>query len=174
MDIAEEAIQDKSQDTELNGPNLSTTKECSSFETEQLKALAMMKDNLPDYIVESFIEAGFDTLDVIAEIDTENTNSTLVEIEQFITREFKEDVRFQCGISVTGHFKFLPGHRRQVNNFIKKVKEEVANKKMKIKFRTKSKKASISTEIRGFATSLKKQKLDFFKCKLHVRISQSY
>ena len=46
MDIREEAIQDKSQDTELNGPNLSTTKECSSFETEQLKALAMMKDNL--------------------------------------------------------------------------------------------------------------------------------
>ena len=120
----------------------------------------MMKDNLPDYIVESFIEAGFDILDVIAEIDTENTNSTLEEIEQFITREFKEDVRFQRGISVTGHFKFLPGHRIQVNNFIKKVKEEVANKKMKIKFRTKSKRASISTEIQGFATSLKKQKLD--------------
>ena len=131
MDIAEEAIQDKSQDTELNGPNLSTMKECSSFKTEQLKALAMMKDNLPGYIVESFIEAGFDTLDVTAEIDTENTISTLEEIEQFITREFKENVRFQLGISVTGYFKFLPGHRRQVNNFIK---EEVANKKMKIKF----------------------------------------
>lgn len=81
MDIREEAIQDKSQDTEFNGPNLSTTKECSSFETEQLKALAMMKDNLPDCIVESFIEAGFDTLDVIAEIDTENTNSTLEEMK---------------------------------------------------------------------------------------------
>ena len=42
MDIPEEAIQDKSQDTELNGPNLTTTKECSSFETKKLKALAMM------------------------------------------------------------------------------------------------------------------------------------
>ena len=119
-----------SQDTELNDPNLSTLKECSSFETEQLKALAMMKDNLPDYIVESFIEAGFDTLDVIAEIDTENTNFTLEEIEQFITREFMQDVRFQHSVSVTGHFKFLPGHQRQVNNFIKKVKEEVANNTM--------------------------------------------
>ena len=132
MDIPEEAIQDKSQDTELNGPNLSTSKECSSFETEQLKALAMMKDILPDYIVESFIEAGFDILDVIAEIDTENTNFTLEEIEQFITREFMQDACFQRGVSVTvtGHFKFLPGHRRQVNNFIKKVKEEVANHTM--------------------------------------------
>ena len=73
MDIPEEVIQDKSQDTELNAPNLSTTKECSSFETEQLKALAMMKDILPDYNDESFIEAGFVTLNVIAEIDTENT-----------------------------------------------------------------------------------------------------
>ena len=42
MDIPEEAIQDKSQDTELNGPNLTTTKECSSFETKKLKVLAMM------------------------------------------------------------------------------------------------------------------------------------
>ena len=58
-----------------------------------------------------------------------------------------QDVRFQRGISVTGHFKYLPGHRRQVNNFIKKVKEEVANKKMKIKFQKKSKRASINTEI---------------------------
>ena len=89
----------QSQDTELNGPNLSTTKECSSLETEQLKALAMMKDNLPDYIVESFIEAGFDTLDVIAEIDTENTNSTLEEIEQFITREF---IMVHCLVNLFG------------------------------------------------------------------------
>ena len=97
MDIAEEAIQDKSQDTELNGPNLLTTKECSSFKTDQLKALAMMKDSLPDYIVESFIKAGFDThvvVNVIVEIDTENTNSTLEETEQFITWEFMQDVRF--------------------------------------------------------------------------------
>ena len=42
----------------------------------------MMKDILPDYNVESFIEADFVTLDVIAEIDTENTNFTLEEIEQ--------------------------------------------------------------------------------------------
>ena len=40
------------------------------------------------------------------------------------------DVRFQHGVSVTGHSKFLPGHQRQVNNFIKKVKEEVANNTM--------------------------------------------
>ena len=41
-----------------------------------------------------------------------------------------QDVCFQRGVSVTGHFKFLPGHRRQVNNLIKKVKEEVANNTM--------------------------------------------
>ena len=124
MNISEKANQDNPQTTD---PTLSSNNEShSGFQSEQLKALAMMKDNLPEYIVDSFTEAGFDTLDVISQIDT----SSVEEIEQFITREFV-DVRFKRGFGVNGQFKFLPGHRRQINNFITKVKGEVTSKKLK-------------------------------------------
>ena len=156
MSIPEKNIQDELQAAD---PTLLTENEShSSFQTEQLKALAVMRDNLPEYIVESFVEAGFDTLDVISQIDT-NPNSTLEEIQQFITREFMEDVRFKRGFGVTGQFKFLPGHQLQVNNFITKVKEETANSK-KLKLRTKSKRTSTNTEILSNATSLKRKKID--------------
>ena len=65
MIIPEKSIQDESQ---ASDPTLLTVNESnSSFQTEQLKALAVMKDNLPEYIVESFVEAGFDTLDIISD-----------------------------------------------------------------------------------------------------------
>ena len=153
MNIPEKSIQDKSQATD---PTLLTENEShSSFQTEQLKALAVMKDNLPEYIVDSFVEAGFDTLDIISQIDT-NSNSTLEEIQQFITREFMEDVRFK---QVTGQFKFLPGHQLQVNNFITKVKEEAKSKKL-VKLCTKSKRSSTNTEILNIAASSKRKKID--------------
>ena len=87
-----------------------------------------MKEKLPKYVVDSFIAAGFDTLKVISEIDT-STDNDLLEIEQFITVECKEDTRFKPGFSITGHFKFLPGHRRRVNSFINGLKQEAVKNK---------------------------------------------
>ena len=53
------------------------------------------------------------------------------EIDQFITDEHKEDDRFKSGFSVSGHFKFLCGHRRRIVNFINGLKQEVARNKLK-------------------------------------------
>ena len=154
MNVPEENIQGKAQAT---NPMLSTNTESnSSLQSDQLKALAVMKDNLPEYVVESFIEAGFDTLGVISQIDT----PTLEEIEQFITREFVEDVRFKCGFGVTGQFKFLPGHRRQINIFITKVKEEAISKKMKWHAQSQRASTKAPAEIQSCNARLKRRKVD--------------
>ena len=88
--------------------------EASERVSEEDKALMAMKEKLPKYVVDSFIAAGFDNLKVISEIDT-STDNDLLEIEQFITVECKEDTRFKPGFGITGHFKFLPGHRRRIS-----------------------------------------------------------
>ena len=89
-----------------------------------------MKEKLPGYVVDSFIATGFDTLKVISEIDTSMDND-LLEIEQFITVECKGNSCFKPGFGVTGHFKFLPGHRRRIVNFINSLKQKAAKNKLK-------------------------------------------
>ena len=64
----EKANQDKPQATDST-PS-SNNESHSRFQSEQFRALAMMKDNSPEYIVDSFTEAGFDILDVISQTDT--------------------------------------------------------------------------------------------------------
>ena len=78
-------------------------------ETDEGRALLLMREKLPSYVVDSFIAAGFDTLEVISEIDI--SNNGLDEIEQYITTECKENDRFKQGFGVIGNFKLLPGHR---------------------------------------------------------------
>ena len=85
--------------------------------SEEAKAVMAMKETLPKYVMDSFIAAGFDTLEVISEIDT-TSEYGLQEIEQFITDEHKEDDRFKSGINVSGHFRFLPGHRRRTEYYL--------------------------------------------------------
>ena len=154
MNASEKTNKDNSQTTD-HDPILSSNNEShGSFQSEQFKALALMKDNLPEYVIESFVEAGFDTLDVISQIDT----TGIEEIEQFITREFVDDVRFKQGFRVTG--EFLPGHRRQINNFIVKVNEEINSYSKKLKFRQKSKRTSTTTEAQSSATNSKRKKID--------------
>ena len=63
-------------------------------QSEEDKALMEMQEKLPKYVVDSFVAVGFDTLEVISEIDTKSSNG-LDEIEQFVTTECKQDDRFQ-------------------------------------------------------------------------------
>lgn len=88
-----------------------------NHQSEEDKALKAMQEKLTKYVVDSFVAAGFDTLEVISEIDTKSSND-LDEIEQFVTTECEQDDRLQQGFSVSGSFKFLPGHRRRILNFI--------------------------------------------------------
>ena len=104
--------------------------EASERVSEEDKALMAMKEKLPKYVVDSFIAAGLDTLKVISEIDT-STDNDLLEIEEFITVECKEDTRFKPGFGITGHFKLLPGHRRRITSFINGLKQEAVKNKLK-------------------------------------------
>jgi len=118
---------------DLDSNNLSNAQNdaCQSQKaSEEAEAVMAMKEKLPKYVMDSFIAAGFDTLKVISEIDTSSDND-LQEIQQFITDECKKDTRFKPGFGVSGHFKFLPGHRRRIINFINGLKQEAAKNKLK-------------------------------------------
>ena len=64
-------------------------------------------------------------------------DNSIKEVEQFITDEFKEDPRFAQGINNKGIFKFLPGHRHRIFDFISTVKlsltQEQTAKRLKLK-----------------------------------------
>lgn len=105
--------------------------------SKEEKARLALKDELPDYVVESFMATGYDTLEVIAKMDTTRTpGNSLEEVEQYISMEFLEDHRFRRGITSRGNFKFLPGHRQRIVNFVEKVKkmdQEEKEKRLSLK-----------------------------------------
>ena len=115
--------------------------------SEEAEAVMVMKEKLPTYVMDSFIATGFDTLKVISEIDT-SSDCDLLEMEQFITEEFKEDSRFKTGFSVRGHFKFLPGHRRRIINFINGLKQEATKSKLKRPKRAISSKYPLAVKVK--------------------------
>ena len=56
-----------------------------SDESLTKEAVTLMHKNLPEYVVNSFITAGYDTLEVIAELKTdEEPGNSLDEIESYI------------------------------------------------------------------------------------------
>lgn len=76
-----------------------------------------MKEKLPSYVYKCFVAAGFDTLEVIAEMTiTDGPGNSIDEIQQFISQEFPDNVK--CGRGK----KFPPGHRLRIKNFISDVK----------------------------------------------------
>ena len=90
--------------------------------SKEENALVTLNEELPKYVVESFVCSGYDTLPVIAKMN----ESSIEEIEQFITEEFKEDPRFAQRINSKGIFKFLPGHRHRIADFISAIKLKFA------------------------------------------------
>ena len=95
--------------------------EASSYLSLTKEALQLMKQRLPQYVVDSFVSAGFDTLGVIADMDTsDKPGNSLQAIEEFINSEHPNDVRFTRG---TGTFKFPPGHRHTIARFVREVRQ---------------------------------------------------
>lgn len=87
----------------------------------------MMKKRLPEYVVNSFVAAGYDTLEVISELDvSDKPGNSLEEIEEFITKEHPDDSQFSRACSATSAptctFKLPPGHRKRVQKFVEDVK----------------------------------------------------
>ena len=73
-----------------------------------------MREKLPSYV--SFLAAGFDTLDVISQMDvTCQKGNSIEQIEQSISEEFPDNPEYVRGK------KFPPGHRIRIQNFVEEV-----------------------------------------------------
>lgn len=108
----------------------------SSYTTE---TVARLKAKLPDYIVKCFIVAGFDTLDVISQMDVSNVPGNSIElIEEYVSREHPE-----C---LPGT-KFPPGHRLRIKNLVEDVRaSEVSRRKRR---RTLDRKPDLGSDSSG-------------------------
>lgn len=84
-----------------------------TYESQKQVAIKIMRTNLPEYVVNCFVAAGFDTLEVIADMDTSGEpGNSLQLIEDFINNEHPGDTKFTHGTTAASTFKFPPGHRQ--------------------------------------------------------------
>ena len=82
-----------------------------------------MTEKLPLYVVKCFEAAGFDTLEVIAEMNIGNEPGNSIEqIEHFITDQFPNNPEYQRGK------KFPPGHKIRIQRFVEEVKNNQSRK----------------------------------------------
>ena len=93
---------------------------------DELDSTALMHSALPSYVVKCLILAGYDEKEVIISMDTsEKVGNSISMIEQYIEERHKDDPDLIPGVSTTHPefpFKFPPGHRIRICNFVRKVK----------------------------------------------------
>ena len=94
-----------------------------TYESRKQVAIKIMRTNLPEYVVNCFVAAGFDTLEVIADMDSSGEpGNSLQLIEDFINNEHPGDTRFTHGTTAASTFKFPPGHRQSIAKFVQQTK----------------------------------------------------
>ena len=74
------------------------------------EALHLMKSKLPQYVVNCFICAGFDTLEVISHMDVSNNAGN--SIEEYICNQHPDWL---------SNGRFSPGHRLRIRVFVQEV-----------------------------------------------------
>ena len=110
---------DNSADTE------SADRTFASDELLTKEAIAKMKARLPEYVINCFEAAGYDTLAVIADMDVSaQPGNSLDEIEKFIGDTYPNNPKYCRDISATSSFKFPPGHRKRICNFVNEISAE--------------------------------------------------
>ena len=93
------------------------------------EALTMMQKKLPNYVVSCFLAAGYDTLEVISELDpSDEPGNSIDMIEQYINKEHPENL--MCNRSMSAPLKFPPGHRKRIANFVDDVKKYIKLQKI--------------------------------------------
>ena len=107
----------------------------------------LMQERLPRYVVNCLQAAGYDELEVIASMDTnEGEASSISKIEKYIERHHKSNPDMQSSYSTESctslPFEFPPGHRIRICNFVQEIKQLYRN--------TKS--TNVSTKHSGSAT----------------------
>ncbi len=82
----------------------------------------LMKQRLPEYIVNCFMSSGYDEMEVISTMDTsDKEHNSIDKIEKFIQRKYANSAEHNPFPSPA--LEFLPGHRIRICNFVKEVKE---------------------------------------------------
>ena len=110
-------------------PNLKDEEEIS-YESRKQIAIKIMRRKLPEYVVNCFVAAGFDTLEVIADMDTSGKpGNSLQLVEDFINNEHPGDPKFTHGTTAASTFRFLPGHRQSIAKFVQQTKQQEEEKR---------------------------------------------
>ena len=88
------------------------------------EAIPVMQAKLPEYIVNGFLAAGYDTLELIADLD----EGSIQEIEQFISENYPHDPKYlpnTASSCLTG-LRFPPGHRKRILMFVEETKKTIS------------------------------------------------
>ena len=91
------------------------------FKTQREETLSQMKANLPEYVVNCLVAAGFDTSMALATLDlSDKPGNSIDGIRQFISRKHPGDAKFKSDES-SDVADFLPGHINLIKEFVKEV-----------------------------------------------------
>ena len=91
------------------------------------EAVSLMRKMLPSHIVNCFLQTGYDTLDVLAEIN----NESIAEIEEIINSDYPNATCFRhqpvpMSVASLPVFKFSPGHRKRILKFVEEIKRLIS------------------------------------------------
>ena len=113
----------------------------------RLNVVAEMRERLPPYIVECFLVSGFDDIDAIVEMNTDDgPKNTISVVESFIDKR-KANLPQCMGLHQMPNdpFEFPPGHRLRIKKFVSEMKCQngITNTTKQMKTKPKSKKQKV-------------------------------
>ena len=97
----------------------------------KIDAVSLMKDSLPEYVVNCFLAAGYDVTEVIVAMDvSENPGNSIESIENYISDRYPKDPRYSnnpdCDTTFSPKpFEFPPGHKIHIRNFILELRKKM-------------------------------------------------
>ena len=78
--------------------------------------VTLMKQRLPEYIVNCFMSSGYDEMEVISTMDISDKEHNSIDNRKYANRA-------ECNPFPSPTFEFPPGHRIRICNFVKEVKK---------------------------------------------------
>lgn len=111
--------------------------------------MPLLQERLPEYIVRSFIESGFDDIDAIMEMDvTDSPSNSITAIEQYIDK--RKSVLKDCirpNTSTISPFEFPPEHCIRIKRVVQDIRDKYNGQRSSSGIhRTMTKKISSMTE----------------------------
>ena len=92
-------------------------------------AISLMKEALPEYVVNCFLAAGYDTTEVITAMVSKTPGNLIELIEKYISEQYPKDPRYcnnpDSDLLFAKRFEFPPGHRIGICNFICALRKKV-------------------------------------------------